>query len=87
MLSPPELGVSGPSSRRRKQAEAAGCYLPADVFLPQHKDLGNEGRTSSGSSEHQLNAETLGSMSSNTGEFFVNRIIIKDLRGKKNSLL
>lgn len=33
-------------------------------------------------SEHQLNTEALGSLSSGTGEFLINRIIIKD-SGKK----
>lgn len=61
--------------------------MPADVLLPQHKDLGNEGRALSGFSEHQLNTETLGSISSNTGEFFLNWIIIKDLRGGKKTAL
>lgn len=56
------------------------------MLLPQHKDLGNEGRALSGFSEHQLNTETLGSISSNTGEFFLNWIIIKDLRGGKKQL-
>lgn len=51
------------------------------MLLPQHKDLGNEGRALSGFSEHQLNAETLGSISSKSGEFFLNWIIIKDFGG------
>lgn len=57
------------------------------MLLPQHKDLGNEGRTSLESSEHQLNTETLGSVSSDTGEFLINRIIIEDLEEKKKVTL
>ena len=56
------------------------------MLLPQHEDLGNEGRTSLESSEHQLNTKTLGSVSRDTGEFLINRIIIKDLGKKKVTL-
>lgn len=76
------MDVSGLSRQRRKQAEAAGCYLSADVLLPHHKDLGNEGRTSLESSEHQLNTENLRSVSSDTREFLIDQIIIKDLKKK-----
>lgn len=78
------IDVSGLSRQRRKQAEVAGCYLSADVLLPQHKDLGSEGRTWLESSEHQLNTGNLPSVSSDTREFLIDQIIIKDLKKKKN---
>jgi len=77
VLSPPELDVSVPSKQRRKQAGAAGCCLSADVLLPQHTDVGNEGRASLESLKHQLNPETLGSVNSNAREFLENGLLSK----------
>lgn len=54
------------------------------MLLPQHEDLGNEGRTLLESSEHQLETETLGSVSSDAGDFLINWIIIEDLGDKKS---
>lgn len=79
----PEPQHLWPEHSEEEAGRGSRLLLASGCALPQHKDLGSEGRTSLESSEHQLNTETLGSVGSDTGEFLINWIIIEDLEKKK----